>query len=126
MSGFSGFPTGAWTAFTAVATPGAGTITTQSSASSFLKFGKTLFFRIAITVSNVGSASGTPTIALPSSANFAALETLIGREAGVGGKLLAGAGAVGVNTFAVVNFDNSSISWTNGIILAFAGVIEIQ
>jgi hypothetical protein len=52
----------AWTAVTLTITSGAGAITTQSSSSSYLRMGKTVFVSINVSVSNIGTASGNTTL----------------------------------------------------------------
>jgi len=130
MSGFSGgssgFPSGAWTPYTATATPASGAITTQSSSSAYLVVGKTVFVRIAVTISNVGTASGNPSINLPPGMTLAGVTTLVGREAGVGGNLLQGVGGAGASGLQIFNYNNSTVSWANGIQLTLDGVFERQ
>lgn len=123
-NGGTNYAGGAWTAFTATVVPGAGAITTQSSASTYLQIGKMLHFRIAVTVSAIGTASGNPTITLPNSATFAGLQTLVGREAGINGPMLAGNGSAASATFLILKYDNSTVTWVNGMIFSFTGVIE--
>jgi hypothetical protein len=53
---------GPWTPFTMAVTPGAGSITTQSSNAAYLKIGKTVFVSITVTIANFGTASGTFTL----------------------------------------------------------------
>ena len=53
---------GPWTTFTATLVPGAGAITTQSSNSAYLRIGKTCFVNFSVSVTAVGSASGSTTI----------------------------------------------------------------
>jgi hypothetical protein len=48
----------AWTPFTAIMSAQTGAVTAQSSSSSYLQIGKTVFVNVNVTVSNIGTASG--------------------------------------------------------------------
>lgn len=56
----------AWTSYTPTVTASSGTFTTVSATGRYLAIGKTVFVKIAITITTVGTASGIVLATLPS------------------------------------------------------------
>jgi hypothetical protein len=124
VNGGTNYTGGAWTAFTATVVPGAGAITTQSSASSFMQIGKLVHVRIAVTISAIGTASGTMTVNLPGGTTLAAQQSIPGRESGISGQILTGTGASGASSLAVFINATANPTYTNGMIVALSGIYE--
>lgn len=101
---------GTWTP---VMTPDVGSITTQSGSGRYTKVGDMILLTGNITVSNWGTASGTPNINLPftNADKFNA----VGDESAVNGKCVVGRQAsTGASSFAFIYYDNSSPANTGG------------
>jgi hypothetical protein len=118
-AGGTGYTGGAWTAYTATVTTGAGSITTQSSSSSFLQIGKFVAVRVQVTVSNIGTGSGQVSISLPVASNGALGLFCAGRENVVSGKMQSGVMTNGSNTMTIFNYDNSAPTFSNGVTYNF-------
>jgi hypothetical protein len=119
-----GYNGGAWTLFTCTATPQSGTITTQSSTSSYTQIGKIVFLQITVSIPNVGSAVAPLAFSLPvlsKSANFA----LLGREGAISSKLLAGV-PVSTSSFVAVVYDGTLSPAASGAVYQFSGTYEAQ
>lgn len=112
--------TSAWTAFTCTATPGAGSITTQSSTSKYKKIGKTVFISIDVSISNIGTGSGSVTLSLPFATG--GQMTITGRESAVSGKVILGMAGNGASGIILTNYDNSGPSFSNGVNYVMTGV----
>jgi hypothetical protein len=116
----------AWTAFTAFLSAGAGTITTQGSTSAYLAIGKTIFFNIYLSCSNIGTASGGMSInGLPFPSKrpvvFFVRETSIN---GLGSSMTVGTGGTG-GALSIAS-TNGNPAWVNNMSYAVMGVYEAQ
>lgn len=110
----------AWTPFTCTLTPSTGSITTQTSRSSFLQVGKVVFVSINVTVVAIGTASGAASLNMP--VIPARLSVLTGIESVVTGLSisLVTSGSNG----SLVTSTNANPAWNNGMLYAFNGVYE--
>lgn len=123
-NGGTAYTGGAWSAFTSTATPGAGSITTQSSTSSFLQIGKLVHVRIAVLITNIGTASGALNISLPAAAAAGSIQVIFGRESALAGTFLAAAIAASGSTADMRTSANASPTYTNGMLIVATGVYE--
>lgn len=120
-----GFSTGAWTPYTATLVPSSGAITTQVSASAYLQIGKTVFFRISMHITAVGTATGTMTFNFPVIPLVA--QVVLGRQSIVSGILLATHTQVGTVTSNIMtDATGASVSPVNNANYEFSGVYEAQ
>jgi hypothetical protein len=113
---------GPWTPFTLTATSSAGSITTQTSNSSYLRIGKTVFLNLGITISNIGTASGSLSfsglpVAIKRSQVFYMRETAIN---GLGLSWTVNGPSGQITTAAT----NGNIAWANGNQYYGQGVYE--
>lgn len=89
--GGTGDTGGAWTPYTPVigAQAGAG-FTTSTISGAYQKIGRTVHFRLAFTVTAVGTASAAWTASLPVAADAASAHVFAGRESGNSGLMMLG------------------------------------
>lgn len=97
----------AWSSYTPTVSAQSGTFTSVSATGAYKQLGKTVFVRITVTVTTLGSAAGTLFVTLPSSAVSAGY-MLLGRENGATGKLLQGYTTSASSTLNIVAYDNIS------------------
>ena len=64
-NGGTGDTGAAWTAYTPTVTPGGGSFTTVSATGRYKVLGKTVWMEAAITITTVGTATGTLALSLP-------------------------------------------------------------
>jgi hypothetical protein len=112
-----------WTAFTLTASAGAGTITTQTSNSAYLQIGKLVFVHFQVTISNIGTASGTTNlngfpVAPVRTATFAT------REVSVNGLTCIATLGTGATAALFNTYSNGNPAWTNGISYVGQGIYQ--
>lgn len=105
----------AWTGYTSTAGTNSGSITTQSSNSTYIQIGKIVFVNAQVTITNHGTAAGTVTLTLPVAAKTTNM-FCAGREAGVTGKMFSGILTSGSATVNVLYYDNTTPTWADGLI----------
>ena len=120
--GGTAYAGGAWTSFTCTAVPGAGSITTQASDSTYLQIGKIVFVMAKVTITAVGTGSGTVTVNLPVAAKRASV--LAGRESGSSGKALCIVATAASTSAPVFNYDNTNPTLNSSTIYVFSGCYE--
>ena len=101
-----------------------GTITTATGTVRYKIIGKTIFYRLSVSITNNGTGSGTLQInGLPFSLNAALAHMALGRENAVNGKVCCfiGSGSGG----SILNYDNT-YPGVNGALLIVNGVAELN
>jgi len=114
---------GPWTVWTPTVTPGAGAFTTVSATGGYFAIGKLVHFSITITITTVGTAAGTMTIALPvgtAKRNAAVFAEDFGATGNVGfGRII----ATQTTISSILKYDNSTyIAAGNNVVLT--GIYE--
>jgi hypothetical protein len=113
----------AWTTWSPTVTPSSGAFTTVSATGAYLAIGKLVHFTVTITITSVGTASGTMSIALPTGTAKRPAAVVAVETANVG---LMGYGriATGGSTIAAISrYDNSTYCQTNNV-LTLTGIYE--
>jgi len=99
---------GPWTVWTPTVIPGAGAFTTVSATGGFFAIGKIVQFSVTITITTVGTAAGTMTIALPvgtAKRNAAVFAQDFGATGNVGfGRII----ATQTTISSILKYDNST------------------
>lgn len=115
-----------WTAFSPTVTASSGTFGSVSAFGRYKLTGnKTMHVEYDITITTVGTASGTVNVSLPSGFTAAAYESIAGKEVATTGDGLASYISTGSGTFLISNSAGSSIiGASNHLILT--GTIEVQ
>lgn len=121
-SGGTAYGGGAWTPYTCIVTPGAGSITTQTSDSSYLQIGKMVFVSCVVNTPAAGSATGAVSFNLPVAAKRSSI--LAGREQGVSGVMFAVSVQSGGTTGSAFNYNNTNLTLANGASYSFTGCYE--
>lgn len=112
---------GPWVAYTPVVTATTGTITTYSASGAYKQIGKMVFFRMFITMTNAGTASGGNDITLPVTA-VSTRQSATGTENAVTGK---GLTCPFVTTTTLrVHFYDATFAGATGSIFQISGVYE--
>lgn len=116
----------AWTAYTpTLSTTGGGTITTASVSGRYKQIGKSLLLQVKAQIIDKGTATGAPTVTLPSGMTAGAgIYQLVGRETSAVGVMFIGTVTGGTDYAALYKYDNSSLL-VNGYNLNMSGVVEI-
>jgi hypothetical protein len=113
----------AWTPLTITVVPGAGAITAQTSDSSYLRMGKTMFLNMKVTISNIGTASGSTTLAgFPAALKRDVVGYL--RENAVNGLGYSWLCSANGTSGYVQKYDNTNPAWANGI--SYAGFLVYE
>lgn len=112
----------AWTAYTAGVSAGAGTVTSVSNTSAYLQLGKLVFFRLNLTITNIGSASGAMYVNLPVATK--ANNTITFREGAVAGVVFALVFSTGSTTAQIIRYDNNNPTWANNFTITATGSYE--
>lgn len=113
---------GPWIAYTPTLTAGAGTFTTASATGRYKQIGKTVHFRVQITITTVGTGT-LPVFTLPVTPFEIANVVVHGNDRGVSGKAVTGRSAGGATTIGVTFYDGTNPS-VNGAIFGLSGVFE--
>lgn len=115
----------AWTSWTPTLTPQSGSFTTTSTVAASKKIGKTVFFRLKITITTVGTASGYINASLPFAAvNSGSDQAAAGYEEGLTNDV-AVAGKINNNaaTMTIYKYDATSII-SAGAVIVISGCYE--
>jgi DNA gyrase/topoisomerase IV subunit A len=115
----------AWTAYTPTVAAATGSLASASAVGWYRAVGKTVFVRLRVTITSVGTGSGAINASLPFTVRNASgvYQMVLGRENALSGALLAGIGLPGTNTLAIAKYDGASIG-ANGVFLDMNGVYE--
>jgi hypothetical protein len=113
----------AWTSYTPTLTPQSGTLTTASAVGRYKQVGKLIFVSISVTLTNIGTASGAISAALPFTANSSGYAILAGREGASTGTMLQGIIASGSSGVSILTYSNTA-ALANGYLLIVSGVYE--
>lgn len=100
-------PQGAWTSYTPTITASSGTFTTTSATCFYAQNGKLITYRMDITITTVGTASGSVIATLPVNASTTAGAAGAGREDNISGKALS-VKLTAATTISMNNYDNTS------------------
>lgn len=112
----------AWTSYTPTVTAGSGTFTTVSATGKYCKIGKTVFWRVHVTITTIGTAAGGVYVTLPVTAQTATDSAFYGREDAITGNSLNGR-FVNSTTATILQYNNSS-PIVAGYQLKFGGAYE--
>lgn len=123
--GGTGNAGGAWTSYTPVVSAQTGTITTATASGAYRQIGKTVFFRLQITVTNNGTGATSVVATLPAAAlPIGNIFAFVGRANAISGKLLiAAVGGVGFTNVFMTNYD-ATYPAVNGEQLIVSGSYE--
>jgi len=98
----------AWSTWTPTPTPSGGSFTSASASGGYYVLGKIVFFSVTITITTVGTATGSITIGLPVGTANRAGAVMVQESAAVGfsgyGRIISGNASVN----AIAKYDNSS------------------
>jgi len=116
---------GAWTTWTPTITAGSGSFTTASGSGRYIQIGKTVFFKLDVTITTVGTGSGCVfTLPVTASASWTAGQVASGREDALTG-LACSAKLATSTTASVSRYDNGNIaSGGNGTVIRLMGTYE--
>lgn len=113
----------AWQAWTPTVTAGGGTFTSVAGTGRYTQIGKTIFYKVDITITTVGTATGEVLFTLPGTAQSGAGNVGSGREDAVSGKIIS-AKLVSTTQASSSNYDNTS--WiASGSIGRLSGFFEV-
>lgn len=115
-----------WTSYTPVISPVSGNLTTTSSAGLFLTTGKTTFFSVTLTLTNVGNATGILYTLPIAPAGGGTSFLFSGRENGVTGNMWQSIFSPGALTASSVQNYAGTATVANGYVLMFSGVYNSQ
>ena len=115
----------AWTSYTPTITAGSGTFTTVSAAGFYKIIGKTVLLRTAITITTVGTASGSLIMTFPGGVTTAAtVGQFLGGTDAVNLKSVGGQSAAGSTTSSIRFYDGTSCI-AAGAVMLMTGTIEM-
>lgn len=115
---------GAWTPFTILIVPGTGTITAQTSFSTYLLMGKTCFVNFYVQVTNIGTASGAAISLANFPAPFKNAMTFTFRETAITGLIYACQVSPGATGGQFLTYNNGGATWANN--MAFSGFVVYE
>lgn len=115
----------AWTAYTPVITPGAGTITSYTATGRYKIIGKTLFVEINVTLTNAGTGTGIMNASLPVQAGTNTVGSLVGIEGASTAKTILGI-ITGSASNAIFRFYDATNPVVTGYNILAAGFYEIN
>jgi hypothetical protein len=116
----------AWTAYTPTITAGSGTFTSVSATGAFKQIGKTVYFRVSITITTNNTAAGRVEATLPVAANSAqGIQTLSGVNPGTPVVLTAFISPAVSTTKMLLFSAGGTYPGGDGVPLAAAGVYEV-
>lgn len=110
-----------WIAYTPSVTPTSGAFTTVSATGGYQQIANTVFFKVAITLTNNGTAAGV-ICSLPVTGIASTGIVAYGREDAVNGKMLQ-TRLTSTTTMGVLYYDNTSPN-ANGLLLLLTGFYE--
>lgn len=117
----------AWTTYSPTATCGTGSLTTSSSAAAYKQIGKSVFIRIAFTITTVGTCSGTFALSLPvnplASTEMSIMHRSVSTGVVGGGRIRSDATPNNAIT-GITAYDGSTTVLTAGNVIVFDGVYE--
>ena len=113
----------AWTAYTPTITAGTGTFGTVSATGRYKTIGKTVFVKMEITVTAVGTASASAIASLPVTAAGTNGAVFVGRENAISGSMLQGLVPAGASFVTIYAYNNSTPYVANAVLI-LSGVYE--
>jgi len=113
----------AWTSYTPTVTCGTGAPTAASATGRFKGIGKSIFVRIAITLTTIGTCGSSVNATLP--ANVAVGTVLFGRGGAAPKMLMASTGGTGTANLFITDYNNAFVG-ASGDVLIINGTYESQ
>lgn len=113
----------AWTTYTPTVTAGSGTFGSVSATGAYLLTGKTVLFAVTVTITTVGTASGTIVVSLPTGTAKRAAMIPVG-ETALAGTIGVGRIAAGATSMVIIRYDVGSLI-SAGHVVTGSGVYEI-